>query len=167
MTGPSSGPARGLRRRACPCACRRASGVLRGLWSYLWFIRLKRADVSRFGDCGCAAGFFRHGSGVQWDSRKRSLVMRTIRGLDAPLAHRSLDRAPCGAGSCQVASPGHHAKHGRPDSVSPGNSSVSALTSHTQVLLDTGAMPFLGLSNGKVFRDTHLSIHTAIARFSR
>ena len=58
-----------------------------------------RADARCDAKSGRAAGFFRHESGVQWDSRKRPLVMRTIRGLDAPLAHRSLDIP------CQVASP--------------------------------------------------------------
>ena len=29
-----------------------------------------RADTRRYALSGCAAGFFRHGSGVQWDSRK-------------------------------------------------------------------------------------------------
>jgi len=48
---------------------------------------------------GYAAGFFRHESGVQGDSKKRPPVIKTIRGLDAPLAHRSLDIP------CQVASP--------------------------------------------------------------
>jgi hypothetical protein len=58
-----------------------------------------RADAYRYALTGCTAGFFRHGSGVQWDSRKRPLVIKTSRGLDAPLAHRSLDIP------CQVASP--------------------------------------------------------------
>jgi hypothetical protein len=57
------------------------------------------ADVSRYAISGCAAGFFRHGSGVQGVSRKRPPVIKTIRGLDTPLAHRSLDIP------CQVASP--------------------------------------------------------------
>ena len=58
-----------------------------------------RIDTSRYARSGCAAGFFRHGSGVQWDSRKRPPVIKTIGGLDTPLAHRSLDIP------CQVASP--------------------------------------------------------------
>jgi hypothetical protein len=58
-----------------------------------------RADGNRYVISGCAAGFFEAWSGGQWDSRKRPLVKRTIRGLDAPLAHRSLDVL------CQVASP--------------------------------------------------------------
>jgi hypothetical protein len=58
-----------------------------------------RADTRRHALRGCGAGFFRHGSGVQWDAKKRPPVIKTIRGLDAPLAHRSLDIP------CQVASP--------------------------------------------------------------
>ena len=50
-----------------------------------------RADTRRHALRGCGAGFFRHGSGVQWDAKKRPPVIKTIRGLDAPLAHRSLD----------------------------------------------------------------------------
>jgi hypothetical protein len=53
-----------------------------------WFIRLKRADANHYAISGCAAGFSRHKSGVQWDSRVGPLAIRTIRGLDAPWTQR-------------------------------------------------------------------------------
>ena len=56
-----------------------------------------RAGASRY--AASPQDFFRHESGVQGDSRKRPPVIKTIRGLDTPLAHRSLDIP------CQVASP--------------------------------------------------------------
>jgi hypothetical protein len=63
-----------------------------------------RADACRYALSGCAAGFFRHASGVQWDSRKRPPVIKTTRGLNAPLAHRSLD-IPCRVASPQSPTP--------------------------------------------------------------
>ena len=48
----------------------------------IWLIRLKRAQTQVITPKAAAPqDFLRHRSGVQWDSRKRPLLTKAIRGL--------------------------------------------------------------------------------------
>ena len=80
-----------------------------------------RADTRRHALRGCAAGFFRHGSGVQWDAKKTAPGDKNHQGPGHAI------------GAPEPGYPLSGCVPAEPDSVSPDNSSVSLLTNHTQV----------------------------------